>query len=225
MLVLDVIGEDSSIELEDFTAIVAGYTGRDQAAVNAHIQELAEIGVPAPPRTPMFYPVDSESVTTEEQVQVNDDRTSGEVEPVYIRASGKYYLGVGSDHTDRQLETEDIAESKKACPKPMGRAVVPVEDIHALELDDFTASSAADGVQYQSGSLSGLMNPTDVLQALAEEKDLGDGDFVVFGGTLPLLNGGFTYATTWELEIGLTASSQNASAPTLNHTYAVSVKG
>lgn len=225
MVLLNVVGRDSPVELQDFRAIVAGYTGRDQEAVNDHIRELAEIGVPAPPRTPMFYDVDSSAVSTDEQISVQGEYTSGEVEPVYLRISGEYYLGVGSDHTDRQLETEDIAESKKVCPKPLGATVVPIEDIDALELDDYVATTFADGVPYQHGNLSGLMNPRDVLVALAEEQELGDGDFVVLGGTIPLADGGFKYAKKWEMRIEPKDNPAGGSEFSLNHTYETRTKG
>ncbi|WP_397517462.1 MULTISPECIES: DUF2848 family protein [unclassified Rhodococcus (in: high G+C Gram-positive bacteria)] len=34
----------------------------------------------------------------------------------------------GSDHTDRQLATVDIGDSKRACPKPVGPRVVEIAD-------------------------------------------------------------------------------------------------
>jgi hypothetical protein len=35
--------------------IVAGWTGRDEAALRHHIEELAAIGVPRPSSVPVFY--------------------------------------------------------------------------------------------------------------------------------------------------------------------------
>jgi len=35
----------------------AGYTGRNQAEVRRHIEELAKKGIPGPPTTPTLYPV------------------------------------------------------------------------------------------------------------------------------------------------------------------------
>jgi hypothetical protein len=53
-LTFDVAGSGETIELTDFYAVVAGYTGRDAAAVQHHIDELAAIGVAPPPSVPMF---------------------------------------------------------------------------------------------------------------------------------------------------------------------------
>src|ERR1700709_2634547 len=98
-LTLQVLGTDEVLRLDGFRAIVAGYTGRDEKSVRTHIDELAAIGVPAPPEDPTLYPVDAGLITTAADVSVAGDYTSGEVEPVLVRAGGTWYLGVGSDHT------------------------------------------------------------------------------------------------------------------------------
>src|SRR5690606_30439461 len=50
-------------------AIIAGYTGRDRASVQAHIDELAAIGIPPPPQVPMFYPIPRELLTNDAAVE------------------------------------------------------------------------------------------------------------------------------------------------------------
>ena len=35
--------------------VIAGWTGRDEAALRKHIEELAAIGVKPPKTTPIFY--------------------------------------------------------------------------------------------------------------------------------------------------------------------------
>jgi len=94
--------------------VVAGYTGRDEATVKAHTQELAAIGIPPPDSVPCFYELDPSLLTTAPVIEVDSKHTSGEVEPVLIRHGGKYYLGIGSDHTDRDLQRVDIEASKKS---------------------------------------------------------------------------------------------------------------
>ncbi|VTR33195.1 Protein of uncharacterised function (DUF2848) [Serratia fonticola] len=37
--------------------VIAGWTGRDYKAIQHHIQELAELGVPQPSSVPLFYRV------------------------------------------------------------------------------------------------------------------------------------------------------------------------
>ena len=39
------------------TAVIAGWTGRDKEALEKHIKELEELGVPRPASTPIYYRV------------------------------------------------------------------------------------------------------------------------------------------------------------------------
>lgn len=211
-----VSGTGERIELTEFTAVVAGYTGRDAAAVQHHIDELAAIGVAPPPEVPMFYPVEAETVSTAPAFRVAGAQTSGEIEPLYIRHAGRYYLGIASDHTDRLLETEDIGESKRACPKPVAGTVIPVEDLASLSLDECTARSRVDGELYQEGTLSNLRAPADVVGLFLERRDPGDGDFICLGGTLPLLGGTFVCGADWELELSFPDGA------TISHRYTIS---
>lgn len=206
-LVLRVLGSDTSIELTDFHGIVAGYTGRDAAAVQHHIDELAAIGVTPPPEVPMFYPVEASTMNSDPEYQDSANLTSGEIEPVYIRHRGIYYLGVGSDHTDRDLERIDIGRSKRACPKPVGAEVIRIgsaEELSAFDLDGSTARCTVDGRLYQEGGLSGLRTAADVTRRLVKRLELAEhDDFVCMGGTLPLLDGAFTAGEHWRIEIEL----------------------
>ena len=199
-------GEDLAFEPKRL--IVAGYTGRDTEAVQAHIDELAAIGVPPPPSVPAFYDLDPALLTTGPIVEINGDNTSGEAEPVLVRHGGRYYLGVGSDHTDRDLERTDIAASKAACPKPFADRVLTLPgDLTALDWDGIALASTVDGAEYQRGTLAALRTPDDLLARLTDT--LGDlaGDLIVFGGTLPLLTGAFRPGIRWRavLRVGTTA--------------------
>lgn len=208
-------GTNEQITLEDAVAIVAGYTGRDAGAVQEHIDELAAIGIAPPPTVPMFYPVDIAAVTADSTITVRGERTSGEVEPLYIRCDGRYFLGISSDHTDREVEADDIADSKKACPKPVGRTVVEIADIDALDLDSARAISYVDEQVYQDGELSSLRRPGEVVRLFLENTDVGDRDFVCLGGTVPVKNGSFVYGDKWRIRLDL------ASGQTLEHEYSV----
>jgi hypothetical protein len=212
-LALEVLGTGETLVLRDFQGVVAGYTGRDEGAVRRHIAELAAIGVPEPPEVPMFYPIDPATVTTAAVVPVPGSYTSGEAEPVLIRHGGAWYLGVGSDHTDRELETRDIAASKRACPKPVSGQVVPVGDWDALDWDAARMSSRVDGEAYQEGLLSGLRRPAGLLALLAERGRDEGRDLVCFAGTLPLLDGTFVAGRSWELRLALPGGH------TITHSY------
>ena len=210
-----VAGTDQDIELEGFTGMVAGYTGRDERAVQEHIDELAAIGIAPPPAVPMFYPVQAPAFTSDPSLSVDGASTSGEVEPLYIRHRGRYYLGLASDHTDRELEASDIGESKRACPKPVAREILPIEDLDSFSLDSARARSWVDGVPYQDGTLDNLRTPANVVELFLANHDIGEEDFVCLGGTLPVIGGNFTYGSHWRLELEL------GTGETLIHTYSI----
>ena len=111
------------------TLIVAGWTGRDEAALRHHIEELAEIGVPRPSSVPVFYRNAVNNVMQTGRLEVLGPDTSGEVEPVVVVLDDGMWIGLGSDHTDRKAETMGIALSKQLCGKVMGPALWRFEDI------------------------------------------------------------------------------------------------
>jgi len=152
------------------TLIVAGWTGRDTAAVLHHIEELAAIGVPAPTTTPLFYRVGANLLCQSERISVLGTETSGEAEPLILTANGQIWLGLGSDHTDRGLEAVSVAASKQACPKPVSAHLWPWSDV-ADRLDDLTLESEVfeDGewVTYQTGTLAAIRPLADLMAAAA----------------------------------------------------------
>jgi hypothetical protein len=81
--------------------VIAGWTGRDAAAVEKHIRELEKIGVKRPSRTPIFYRVAASLLTTADAIQVAGHDSSGEVEFVMLSLADGLWVGVGSDQTDR----------------------------------------------------------------------------------------------------------------------------
>lgn len=212
-------GTHERITLIDPIAIVAGYTGRDKAAVQEHIDELAAIGIAPPPSVPMFYPVDADAITTAATIEVSGDRTSGEIEPLYIRHKGRSFLGISSDHTDRAVEADDIGASKKACPKPAGDTVIEVTNFDELDLDTARAVSFVDGELYQDGRLDVLRTPAEVIRLFLAHSDIGDSDFVCLGGTVPVKGGNFVYGTRWSISLELPTGQK------LEHTYSVQMKG
>jgi 4-hydroxyphenylacetate 3-monooxygenase len=210
------IGTDADMILDAPRLIIAGYTGRNEAVVAAHIAELAAIGIPPPASVPAFFVLDPSLVTSDPVVTISGSNTSGEVEPVLIRHKGRHYLGVGSDHTDRDVERSDIGASKAACPKPVGHQVVALpDDLAMLDWDAIDVESDVDGEPYQRGSLAAMRTPTDLLSRMAGTLGAVEDDLVIFCGTVPLLTGAFRAGRHWRIQ--LTLSSNTA----LIHTYEV----
>lgn len=167
------------------TAIVAGWTGRDRAAVEQHMAELEELGVPRPSSAPIFYRVSAARLTTSEEIE-STAASSGEVEVVLLRHGGELWVGAGSDHTDREVETYGVAVSKQLCDKPVARELWRYEDVapHWDELE--LRSWIGDGELYQEGALAGLMHPDDLLGLAGPE--LADGT-LMFCGTFAAIGG------------------------------------
>lgn len=194
--------DGTEVEVVPTHLVVAGYTGRDQAAVRHHIDELAAIGVPEPETIPAFYPLGTELLTTGEVIDVDGAKSSGEVEPVLIRANGTYYLTIGSDHTDREMETVGIQLSKAACPKPVASTVIELGNPPALvDWDAIVVRSWVDGELYQEGPLSSMLPITEVLAEWDQIGGSRDVALVLFGGTRPLLDGTFRYGRDWRMQL------------------------
>ncbi len=190
-----------SFEFTPRSLLVAGFTGRDREAVAAHIAELESAGVRCPSETPVFYPLAGALVTDEAAIAVGGSATSGEVEPVLFCIDGQRYIGVGSDHTDRELERRDIAESKAACPKVVGPDLIDYEEA----LDGWERlrlrSSTGGGELYQEGTAGELMSVPEIVAVMRDHgHELADGD-VLFLGTLPLKNGSFVFSDRWAMEL------------------------
>src|ERR1700755_2476246 len=122
-------GTAERISLALDTLIVAGWTGRDEAALRHHIDELAAIGVPRPSSVPVFYRNAVSNIVQTWRLGVLGPDTSGEVEPVVVALNDGLWIGLGSDHTDRKAETMGIALSKQLCGKVMGASLWRLADI------------------------------------------------------------------------------------------------
>ncbi|MBS1878105.1 MAG: DUF2848 domain-containing protein [Actinobacteria bacterium] len=178
--------EPRPIEVE--TAIVAGWTGRDRAAVEAHIAELAELGVPRPSATPIFYRVSAARLTTAAAIESTPD-SSGEVEAVLLHAGGELWVGAGSDHTDRRVEGYDVAVSKQMCEKPIApdfwRYAEVAEHWDELVIRSWIEEDGAE-VLYQEGTLAAILPAAELIERA--EPALADGT-AMFLGTLAARGG------------------------------------
>ena len=87
------------------------------------------------------------ALDTSDAVFVQSTQTSGEVE-IVIYVSDKIYIGVGSDHTDRALETVSIPGSKQACVNHLATKFWLWDEI-ADSWDDCILRSWVDGRLYQ----------------------------------------------------------------------------
>ncbi|WP_241121707.1 DUF2848 domain-containing protein [Achromobacter xylosoxidans] len=154
------------VEVDFNTLIVAGWAGRDMAAIEHHIEELAAIGVPRPTSVPLYYRIADNQLTQAEQVQAVGADSSGEVETFVFAAGGEMYVSIASDHTDRKLETVSVAMSKQVCVKPVATTAWRLADVadywDELVIRSYIVENGAE-VLYQEGPLASLRTPQGLI--------------------------------------------------------------
>ena len=183
-------------------AVIAGWTGRDPVARDKHIAELEAIGIARPATTPIYYRVAARRLTTADSIEVSGGDSSGEVEFVLVGWQGRIFVGAGSDHTDRKVETYSVTVSKQMCDKVMAPVLWEIEDV-ADHWDQLILRSHAwiggARVLYQEGALDAMLPVKDLIARGFGGKGLPDG-CVMFGGTFAA-KGGIRPASRFEFEL------------------------
>ena len=182
--------------------VVAGWTGRDVAALEKHIRELEAIGVKRPKSTPIFYRVAASLLTTDDTIEVLGDHSSGEVECVAYSFDDGTFVGLGSDHTDRKAESVGVSLSKQMCAKPVSREIWRLEDVaphwDALLLRSYVGVNGERRL-YQEGSVAAMRPLNELFRLYGERERLAAGT-AMFCGTLAV-HGGITPAEKFEMEL------------------------
>ena len=198
--------------------VIAGWTGRDVAALNHHIEELKAIGVQPPSKVPLYYRVAASLLTQAAAIQVVGDDTSGEAEPVLIGTADRLWVTVGADHTDRKLETYGAAQSKQVCAKVIGRTAWRFEDVEPhwdqLILRSFIEEGGKK-VPYQEGLLEKIRAPRDLIAGWNNGNNRLPAGAAMFCGTLPAI-GGIRSSSRFDMEIEDPVLGRK-----LSHTYIV----
>ena len=183
-------------------AVIAGWTGRDPVARDKHIAELEAIGIARPATTPIYYRVAARRLTTTDSIEVSGGDSSGEVEFVLIGWQGRIFVGLGSDHTDRKVETYSVTVSKQMCDKVMAPVLWELEDV-AGHWDRMILRAHAwiEGarVLYQEGTLDSMLPVEELIRRGFGGKGLPDG-CAMFGGTFAA-KGGIRPASRFEFEL------------------------
>jgi hypothetical protein len=142
--------------------VIAGWTGRDEAALRKHIRELEDIGVKPPKTTPIFYRVSANLFCHADEIQVSGPDTSGEVEFVLVQTDSELRVAVGSDHTDRKAETIGVSLSKQLCAKPVSRESWRYDEVKP-HWEKLVLRAWSDGELYQEGPVTAMRSPEDLL--------------------------------------------------------------
>lgn len=167
--------------------ICAGWVGRDKEALQAHIDELGQHGVPAPTRTPIYLNLSLYLVTTSNAIDVISPESSGEVEYVVLRERDRTYIGVGSDQTDRGFEKFSIPTSKQMYAKILAPTVWPYEEVKdhwdQLVIRSWTTAEGK-RILYQEDTLAAILDAEALLEQLPKDKGLPADGLVLFSGTV-----------------------------------------
>jgi len=182
--------------------VVAGWTGRNLPALEAHIKELEALGVKRPKSVPIFYRNAASLLTTGAAIEAVGDKSSGEVEFVLFALDDGMWVGVGSDHTDRKAETINVSLSKQMCAKPVGPKLWRYDEVkphwEKLTLRSFVSDGGKRRL-YQEGPVSNMRSPEELIKLYTGGDKLKAGT-AMFCGTFAV-HGGFSYGGTFEMEL------------------------
>lgn len=205
ILEAEVVAADGTTESRSFRVsrmYNLGSATRDAQVAVHHQEEVAAAGVriafdvPAP----RIYPIAPHALTTADLVEVHGSRTSGEVEIVLVVAEDDIYVGVGSDHTDRDLERVSIVYSKQTCPNVLAPRLWRLSDV-AAHWDQCVLESWVDGRPYQRTPAGTFLSPEDLLAVLRERANPPAHGVVLYAGTIVALDGRLDYGSTWSFRL------------------------
>jgi Protein of unknown function (DUF2848) len=183
--------------------ICAGWSGRDRQSLQAHIEELALLGIPRPSRFPIFMNLSPYLVTTDDEIAVVSDKSSGEVEYVLLCQGEEIWVTVASDHTDREMETHSIPASKQMYSKCLASHVWPYPDLKdhwdQLILRCWVQKGKERSL-YQEAPLGSIIPPEELLKELPRDGLLQQEGLVLLSGTIPT-QCGLVYGDSYDLEM------------------------
>jgi hypothetical protein len=209
-------GQERTVDIKDL--VIAGWTGRDAAAVEHHIVELEAIGVARPRTVPCFYRVGTNLLTTNPDLDMTGVDSSGEVEFVLVSLEDGLYVGVGSDHTDRKVEAYGVTVSKQMCAKPVSVELWPMAELKdhwdSLMLRSFVTRNGKREL-YQEGPVTKMLAPQDLIGRYLNGADKLPVGTAMYCGTQPVI-GTIGGGEKFEVEI-----EDPVKKRTLKHAYSV----
>jgi len=182
--------------------VIAGWTGRNVAALEAHIKELEALGVKRPKSVPIFYRVAAQLLTNAAAIEVMADKSSGEVEFVLYALDDGMWIGVGSDHTDRKAETIGVTLSKQMCAKPVGARLRRYDEVKPHWDKLVLRSYVPDGGKrrlYQEGPVTTMRSPEELIKLYTGGDRLAPGT-AMFCGTFAV-HGNVSYSGSFDMEL------------------------
>jgi hypothetical protein len=201
-----------------------GFTMRDPVKMQEHLQECYDLGIKEliVERPPLVMPISTWAVLTDDHIEVQRPRTSGEVEIVtVVDKDGTLYVGVGSDHTDRSLEGYDIPWGKQVAPNVVARDLWVWDEVkdHWDQVQmKCSVIDSGEEVAYQDCLVSEFWTPAEMVQGVRESTQPIDGPFILFSGTVVSLEKKLRFAESWTITMIDPVLDRR-----LEHTYTVTV--
>lgn len=137
-----------------------------------------------------FYRAGVNLLTTAEEIDCLGEESSGEAEFVLLMREDGWWVGAGSDHTDRKVEAYSISVSKQLCPKPVAPVLWRLEEVVGhWDRIEILSEVEEDGawVTYQRGTVAAMRDPRDLLRVYEEAGHRLAPGLLMFGGTLPVI--------------------------------------
>jgi hypothetical protein len=201
--------------------VIAGWTGRNAEAIEHHIQELAALGIARPSQVPLYYRAGAALLTTAPTIETLGHGASGEAEPMLMMTQGQWWLGLGSDHTDREVESYSVAVSKQMCAKPLAPTVWRWADVQNHQDQLQLQSEIWEGgqwVTYQQGLLSAIRPLQSLRDGFWPGGNAAEGSFMLCG-TLGAITNASGQGIRWAEKMRLTLHDP-VLGRSIVHTYA-----
>ena len=116
----------------------------------------------------------------------------------------RIYVGVGSDHTDRELERMDILKSKQVCPSVLSKNLWAYEEIKdhwdSIEIRSWAVEKGKRTL-YQDSTLSTILPPEELVRLVQQRVDGSLEGIAIFSGTPPLVTEQILFSDRFEGEL------------------------
>jgi Protein of unknown function (DUF2848) len=195
LTVVSLDGKSAEVRVTVAQAFNFGYAARDQAGLEEHLRDTANLGLAAPLTIPALYPIPPDRVTTAASLVVSGDDTYAEVEFALICDSeGRWLITVASDHTDAGVERGSVVRGKSIAPNVLAPTAWVLDEVES-HLDHLCLScrqsQAKPAEVVQSDSLATLLSPSSLIDVLTQRTGAipGPGTVILsgtIGGELPV---------------------------------------
>ena len=197
---------DEKITFEVRKMINLGRTSRNPNDIIKHLEELKKAGIKVSPDIPSYNPKIRDRITTDNKIEVlPNSKTSGEVEYVLLFTNdSNFYVTVGSDQTDRELEKSNVVLSKQICPNVVSPKIWRYEEVKD-HWDDIIVKAwikKDDKRQlYQEGKLEEILRPEELIEKVRLRVSGDLSGAVIYSGTFPIIGGKLSFSPYFEMEL------------------------